>query len=170
MSGLFQDLLDRRVPQVVALYLGGSWAVIEFMAFLEDRFLLSPHLTNLVLALLALLLTTFATVHTARVTAVLAAEALDGLVHGDAVLHEVPQVAFDLLFVDTEVGGEFLGTVFETHRPGVRGGVVNRIPCRVSGLRTRAVEEVAGVSRRVIRIRRRRRVPGTPRGRGRRSG
>lgn len=51
-----RDLLDRRVPQYVAVYLGASWAVVEFFAFLEDRFLLSPDLTNLVLALLVLLL------------------------------------------------------------------------------------------------------------------
>ncbi|NIQ52938.1 MAG: hypothetical protein GWN71_05670 [Gammaproteobacteria bacterium] len=44
------------MPQYVAVYLGASWALIEFFAFLEDRFLLSPHLTNLVLSLLVLLL------------------------------------------------------------------------------------------------------------------
>lgn len=55
-SSMVQDLFERRVPQYVAVYLGGSWALVEFFAFLEDRFLLSPHLTNFVLALLLLLL------------------------------------------------------------------------------------------------------------------
>ncbi|MEJ2184452.1 MAG: tetratricopeptide repeat protein [Gemmatimonadota bacterium] len=51
-----KDLLERRVPQYVAVYLGASWAAIEFLTFLEDRLLVSPHLTNLVLVLLVLLL------------------------------------------------------------------------------------------------------------------
>lgn len=55
-QSLWSDLLERRVPHFLAAYLGGSWAVIEFMAFLEDRVLLSPHTTNLVLVVLALLL------------------------------------------------------------------------------------------------------------------
>jgi tetratricopeptide (TPR) repeat protein len=53
---VLQDLVNRRVPHVLAVYLGGSWAVVEFFAFMEDRFLLSPHLTNLVLALLVVFL------------------------------------------------------------------------------------------------------------------
>ena len=53
---MVKDLVDRRVPQYLAIYLGASWALIEFFAFLEDRFSLSPHLTNLVLAGLVLLL------------------------------------------------------------------------------------------------------------------
>jgi tetratricopeptide (TPR) repeat protein len=53
---IVKDLVDRRVPQYLAIYLGASWATVEFFAFLEDRFLLSPHLTNLVLAGLVLLL------------------------------------------------------------------------------------------------------------------
>lgn len=55
-SGITRDLLERRVPQFLAAYLGGSWILVEFFAFLEDRFLLSPHLTNLVLLLLLLML------------------------------------------------------------------------------------------------------------------
>ena len=55
-SAVIQDLLQRRTPQYIALYLGASWGVVQFMAFLEDRYLLSPHLTNLVLLLVTLLL------------------------------------------------------------------------------------------------------------------
>jgi len=51
-KGIARDLLERRVPQYLAAYLAGSWILVEFFAFLEERFLLSPHLTNLVLLLL----------------------------------------------------------------------------------------------------------------------
>lgn len=55
-TGITKDLLDRRVPQYLAAYLAGSWILVEFFAFLEERFLLSPHLTNLVLFLMLLML------------------------------------------------------------------------------------------------------------------
>lgn len=55
-QSLWSDLVERRVPHVLAAYLGGSWVAIEFMAFLEDRFFLSPHATNVVLLILVLLL------------------------------------------------------------------------------------------------------------------
>jgi len=55
-EGVVKDLLERRVPQYLAAYLAGSWILVEFFAFLEERFLLSPHLTNLVLFLLLLML------------------------------------------------------------------------------------------------------------------
>lgn len=53
---LGRTLLERRIPQYLAAYLGVSWGIIEFFAFLEDRFLLSPYLTDLVMVTLALLL------------------------------------------------------------------------------------------------------------------
>jgi len=55
-KGIMQNLLERRVPQYLAAYLAGSWVLVEFFAFLEERFLLSPHLTNLVLLLLLMML------------------------------------------------------------------------------------------------------------------
>ena len=56
MSDLVQDLRARRVPQYIAVYIGASWGLVEFMAFMEERYLVSPHWTNLLLMLLALLL------------------------------------------------------------------------------------------------------------------
>ncbi|MCG6957264.1 MAG: tetratricopeptide repeat protein [Gemmatimonadetes bacterium] len=56
VTPLGRNLLERRIPQYLAAYLGVSWGVIEFFAFLEDRFLLSPYLTDLVMVALALLL------------------------------------------------------------------------------------------------------------------
>lgn len=58
MSALVRTLFERRVPHTLAIYAGASWAVIEFVAFAVDEFLLSPHLTRVVLAGLLLLLPT----------------------------------------------------------------------------------------------------------------
>lgn len=47
--------MERRVPHMLALYAGGSWALIEFTGFLVDEFLLSPHWTRVVMTALLLL-------------------------------------------------------------------------------------------------------------------
>lgn len=52
----FRDLLERRVPHIVAIYAGASWGLIEFTSFAVGEFLLSPHWTRLVLVTLFLLL------------------------------------------------------------------------------------------------------------------
>lgn len=44
-----KDLLRRRVPQVVAIYFGASWGLLEFLDFITQRFALSPHLIDLAL-------------------------------------------------------------------------------------------------------------------------
>ncbi|MDE2793269.1 MAG: tetratricopeptide repeat protein [Gemmatimonadota bacterium] len=51
-----RNLVERRVPHVVAIYAGASWGLIEFTGFVVDEFLLSPHWTRLVLVTLVLLL------------------------------------------------------------------------------------------------------------------
>ncbi len=53
---LFQELRQRRVPQIVSAYLVGSWGAIQFLEFLESRMAVSPHLVNLVGLFLLLLL------------------------------------------------------------------------------------------------------------------
>ena len=58
MSALLRTLLERRVPHALAIYAGASWALVEFVAFAVDEFLLSPHLTRVVLVGLLLLLPT----------------------------------------------------------------------------------------------------------------
>ena len=58
MPDLLRTLFERRVPHALAIYAGASWALIEFVAFAVDEFLLSPHLTRVVLAGLLLLLPT----------------------------------------------------------------------------------------------------------------
>jgi len=63
---LFQELRQRRVPQIASAYMVGSWGLLQFLAFLEGRMAISPHLVNLVgLTLLFLLpsLVTLAWVH-----------------------------------------------------------------------------------------------------------
>ena len=44
-----RELLRRRVPQVVAIYLGACWGIVEFVDFITQRLALSPHLTDLAL-------------------------------------------------------------------------------------------------------------------------
>jgi len=46
---LVKDLLRRRLPQVTAIYIGASWGLVEFVAFITQRFALSPHLIDLAL-------------------------------------------------------------------------------------------------------------------------
>ncbi|MDE2876189.1 MAG: tetratricopeptide repeat protein [Gemmatimonadota bacterium] len=53
---LARDLIHRRVPHILAIYAGASWALVEFTAFATDEFLLSPLWTRLVLLTLLLLL------------------------------------------------------------------------------------------------------------------
>ena len=51
-------MIERRVPHIVAIYAGVSWAVVEFTDFAVDEFLFSPYWTRLVLATLLLMLPT----------------------------------------------------------------------------------------------------------------
>lgn len=53
---MFQQLRDRRVPQLSGLYIGTSWGLIEFSSFAVDQFALSPAITNVVVLALVLLL------------------------------------------------------------------------------------------------------------------
>ncbi|MCP4573916.1 MAG: tetratricopeptide repeat protein [bacterium] len=45
--GMFQELRARRVIPFVSAYVVGSWGLVQFVAFLEGRLMLSPHLVNL---------------------------------------------------------------------------------------------------------------------------
>ena len=42
-----KDLLNRRFPQFLGIYLAGSWAVVQFVDWLVNRYMLSPHLVDL---------------------------------------------------------------------------------------------------------------------------
>ena len=53
---LISNLLERRIPQIVGLYLGASWIIIEFVTLLVDRFALSPHLIELSMVVLGALI------------------------------------------------------------------------------------------------------------------
>jgi tetratricopeptide (TPR) repeat protein len=50
------ELFRRRVPQIVGLYMVGSWGFVEAVDWAVEQYLLSPHITNFVVALLLLLL------------------------------------------------------------------------------------------------------------------
>ncbi len=58
MVGLARQLFERRVPQVLAIYAGASWGMVEFVNFIVEDFLLSPHWTRVVMTVLLLLLPT----------------------------------------------------------------------------------------------------------------
>jgi len=49
---IFSDLLDRRVPQILGLYLGASWGILQFLQYIVERYSLSPHLEDVSLVVL----------------------------------------------------------------------------------------------------------------------
>jgi hypothetical protein len=51
-SSALKELLKRRVPQILGIYLGISWAIVEAVGFLVDRYLLSSHLVDLCIVIL----------------------------------------------------------------------------------------------------------------------
>ena len=50
------ELIHRRVPHVAAIYVGGTWTCIEIVQWAVDRFVLSPHLVEVALFGLLLML------------------------------------------------------------------------------------------------------------------
>ena len=46
---LFQDLMTRRVPHILGIYLAASWAVLQFIDWVVNRYILSPHLVDFTL-------------------------------------------------------------------------------------------------------------------------
>lgn len=53
-----RDLMQRRVPQILGIYLATSWAIIEFLDWLINRFSISPHLPEFGLIILASMIPT----------------------------------------------------------------------------------------------------------------
>ena len=49
MPNLLQEMLTRRVPQTLFVYLGVCWALIEVSAFIEERFALGRWLADSVM-------------------------------------------------------------------------------------------------------------------------
>ena len=47
---MLKELLARRVPQIVGAYLAAGWLVLEFTDWAVNRYLLSSHLTDFVVA------------------------------------------------------------------------------------------------------------------------
>jgi tetratricopeptide (TPR) repeat protein len=56
--GLIKELFGRRVPQVLGIYLGISWGVIQFLDWAVSRYAMSPHLTEFGLVTLACMIPT----------------------------------------------------------------------------------------------------------------
>lgn len=53
-----KDLLQRRVPQILGIYLATSWAIIEFLDWLINQFSISPHLPRFILLTLVSMIPT----------------------------------------------------------------------------------------------------------------
>ena len=53
---LIKDLLQRRVPQILGIYLATSWAIIEFLDWFINHYSISPHLSEFGLITLASLI------------------------------------------------------------------------------------------------------------------
>jgi len=45
-TNVVSEILQRRVPQILGLYLAAGWGVLEFSDWLVNRYVLSPHLTD----------------------------------------------------------------------------------------------------------------------------
>lgn len=43
----FRDLFDRRFPQIIFIYLGVCWTILEFVSWIIEHYSISPHLTDL---------------------------------------------------------------------------------------------------------------------------
>lgn len=61
MAGsMLKDLIARRVPQILGIYLAAGWAVLEFTNYMVNRFVLSPYLADLDLMAWGLMVPTIA--------------------------------------------------------------------------------------------------------------
>lgn len=52
-TSFLKDLLQRRVPQILGIYLGTSWAIVEFLDWLISRYSLSNAIPDIGLVILA---------------------------------------------------------------------------------------------------------------------
>jgi len=43
----FRDLFDRRFPQIIFIYLGVCWTILEFVSWIIEHYSISPYLTDL---------------------------------------------------------------------------------------------------------------------------
>ena len=57
-TGFFRDLISRRVLQVLGIYIGVSWGIVQFVDWLVNRYLWSHHLTDLAIVTLLSLIPT----------------------------------------------------------------------------------------------------------------
>ena len=46
---IFSELFRRRVPQILAIYGAGCWTIVQIVEWIINRYLISPHLTDLCL-------------------------------------------------------------------------------------------------------------------------
>lgn len=51
-QSLWRTLLQRRVLQIIGIYIAAGWGIIQFVDWIVNRYVLSPHLTDLALIIL----------------------------------------------------------------------------------------------------------------------
>jgi tetratricopeptide (TPR) repeat protein len=51
-ESFFKNLLNRRVPQILGIYIAAGWGIVQFVDWLVNRYLLSPNLVDLALVVL----------------------------------------------------------------------------------------------------------------------
>lgn len=56
MAVVTNELLSRRVPQLLALYAAVGWGIVEVLTFVEDRYMISPHWVDVSVVTLLLML------------------------------------------------------------------------------------------------------------------
>jgi tetratricopeptide (TPR) repeat protein/TolB-like protein len=45
--GFIKDLFDRRFPQIILIYFGACWTILEFTSWIVEHYVFSPHLIDL---------------------------------------------------------------------------------------------------------------------------
>ena len=49
---VYQDLMARRVPQILGIYFAAGWGILQFIDWAVNRYILSPHLIDFTLTII----------------------------------------------------------------------------------------------------------------------
>ena len=49
-NSFFNNLVSRRVPYILGIYIAGCWTVVQIVDWIISRYLISPHIVDLCLA------------------------------------------------------------------------------------------------------------------------
>ncbi len=51
-QSFFKRMMNRRIPQIIGIYMAVSWGIVQFVDWIVNRYLLSHHLVDLALVIL----------------------------------------------------------------------------------------------------------------------